>query len=51
MQYLLLVYVDDALQGALPQPEYDERMRTCFAHADALKSQGCLLGSQQLEAP
>lgn len=51
MKYLLLVYVDDALQGALPAAEYDARMRECFAHADGLRACGKLVDSMQLEAP
>ena len=51
MQYLLLVYIDEALQRALPEGEYEHRMRHCLESADALKASGTLLGFQQLEAP
>jgi hypothetical protein len=51
MQYLVLIYIDDALMSALPAEAADAMMRGCFAKADALQRQGCLLGSQQLEAP
>ncbi len=51
MQYLLLVYTDPELMATLPQAEYDRLMHGCITHADALKEGGCLLGSQQLEAP
>ena len=51
MQYLLLVYVDAALIDALPEGDYDRRMRHCLEHADALREAGTLLGFQQLEAP
>lgn len=51
MQFLLLVYSDPALLDALPEGEFDVRMRECIRHADELKAQGCLLASQQLEAP
>ena len=51
MQYLLLVYIDEALQEALPEGEYEQRMRHCLEHADELKAEGTLLGFQQLEAP
>lgn len=51
MQFLLLVYNDPALVGALPPQEYDAEMRTCIAHADELRSEGRLLDSQQLESP
>jgi len=51
VQYLLLVYSDPALLDALPDGEFDTMMRGCIHHADELKAQGCLLASQQLEAP
>lgn len=51
MQFLLLVYVDDALMQSLPEGEYASRMRHCFEQADAWKCEGALIGSQQLEAP
>ena len=51
MQYLLLVYTDPELMAALPPAEYDRLMHGCITHADELKEGGCLLGSQQLEAP
>ncbi len=51
MQYLLLVYIDEALQEALPEGEYERRMRHCLEQADGLKACGTLLGSQQLEPP
>ena len=51
MQYLLLVYIDEALQEALPEGEFEHRMRHCLEQADELKACGTLLGSQQLEPP
>lgn len=51
MQFLLLVYSDPALLDALPDGDFDTMMRGCIRHADELKAQGCLLASQQLEAP
>jgi hypothetical protein len=51
MQYLLLVYTDAELMESLPQAEYDRLMHGCITHADELRESGCLLGSQQLEAP
>jgi hypothetical protein len=51
MQYLVLIYNDDTLLEALPQGEFDTRMRGCFEHADELKSSGQLLDSQQLHPP
>lgn len=50
MQYLLLIYNDDSLLDALPEGEFDRRMHECFVHADALRDEGKLLGSQQLES-
>ena len=35
----------------LPDAECDRLMRGCFEKADALQQDGCLHGSQQLEAP
>jgi hypothetical protein len=51
MQYLLLIYTDPALMETLPSAEYDRLMHGCITHADELHKEGCLLGSQQLEAP
>lgn len=50
MQFLMLIHTDPELLDALPQGEYDRLMRGCFEHADQLKRDGVLLGSQQLEA-
>ena len=49
MQFLLLIYNDDSLLDALPAGEADAMMRECFDHADALREQGSLRQSQQLE--
>jgi len=51
MKYLVMIYSDDALLGALPEGEFDTMMHGCFVHADELQREGCLLGSQQLEGP
>jgi hypothetical protein len=51
MQFLLLVYTDEALLDALPEGRFDGMMRSCLQHADELKDEGTLLGFQQLEAP
>ena len=51
MQFLLLIYIDDARLSAVPEAEFDGHMRDCFAKMDALDAQGRLGGSQQLEAP
>ncbi|MFC5526844.1 YciI family protein [Rhodanobacter ginsengisoli] len=51
MKYLVMIYCDDALLDALPAGEFDTLMHGCFMHADALRAQGQLHDSQQLEAP
>lgn len=50
MEYLLLVYTDDALRETLPQAEYAQDMRTCLQHADELRAQGTLKDFRQLES-
>lgn len=50
MQFLMLVYTDANLMDAVHDGEYDTMMRGCFEHADELRTDGKLLGSQQLEA-
>ena len=49
MQFLLLVYTDEALLGKLPAAEFDAQMRHCLQHADEMQACGSLLGFQQLE--
>ncbi|MBD9371006.1 YciI family protein [Xanthomonas sp. XNM01] len=49
MKFALLVYTDPALLQALPAEEYDRLMRDCIHHADALRADGKLLGSQKLQ--
>ena len=51
MKFLVMIYTDDTLLGAMPQPEFDRTMRGCLAHADELRKDGVLLDSQMLEAP
>lgn len=51
MKYLVMIYCDDSLLGALPEGEFDSMMRGCLAKADALKAKGTLIDSQQLESP
>jgi len=50
MQFLLLVYNDDELLDAMPDGEFDARMKGCFAKADDMQREGRLLQSQQLES-
>lgn len=49
MQFLMLVYTDTTLLDTVPVEQYDTMMRACFEHADELRAEGRLLGSQQLE--
>jgi hypothetical protein len=51
MEFLLLVYSDEEIREALPEGEYESRMRYCLQHADELKEQGTLKSYRQLEAP
>lgn len=51
MEFLLLVYSDEEMREALPEGEYDARMRYCLQHADELEEQGTLKSYRQLEAP
>jgi hypothetical protein len=51
MQFLMLVYTDEALLQELPQAEFDSLMRGCLEHADELRASGNVLDSQQLESP
>lgn len=51
MQFLLLVYIDEARLAELPEAEFDRHMHDCFVKADALRADGLLLESQQLEPP
>lgn len=51
MQFMLLIYIDEARLAAVPDAEFDGHMRDCFAKMDGLQAQGRLVSSQQLEAP
>lgn len=51
MQFLLLIYIDEARLAELPEAEFDGHMRDCFAKVDALRAEGRILDSQQLEPP
>jgi hypothetical protein len=48
-RYAILIYTDDALMAALPEGDFDEKMRYCLDHADELRTQGRLHDSQMLE--
>lgn len=49
MQFLMLVYTDTTLMDTVPVEQYETMMRGCLEHADELRAEGRLLGSQQLE--
>ena len=49
MQFLLVIYIDEALLGALPAAEYDALMRDCIRHADRLQAEGTLVLAQKLQ--
>ncbi|MEO7916995.1 MAG: YciI family protein [Dokdonella sp.] len=51
MQFLMTINIDESLMAQLPASEFDELMRGCLSHADELRRDGKLLGSQQLESP
>ena len=51
MQFMVLIHTNDTLLDALPAGAFDTMMRGCLQHADALRADGTLLDSQQLEAP
>ncbi|HYN58681.1 MAG TPA: YciI family protein [Rubrivivax sp.] len=51
MRYLLLVYIDQTLLGAMPPADFDVEMKQCLEHADAMKVGGSLVSFEQLEAP
>lgn len=48
-KYIVLIYNDPKLLGAMPQAAFNETMRGCLAKADELKIAGRLLQSQMLE--
>jgi len=51
MKFLVLIYNDPKLLGAVSQREFDETMKGCLEHAEELQGQGYLIESQQLEPP
>ena len=51
MKFLLLIYNEPGLLDALPEGEFDTRMRGCLNKADALKKEGKLLESRMLQSP
>ena len=51
MKLVILIYTDKELLDALPEGQFDAKMRACLAHADELRQDGRLLDSQMLERP
>ena len=51
MKFLLLIYSEPGLLDALPDGEFDARMRGCLNKADDLKKEGKLLESRMLQSP
>jgi hypothetical protein len=51
MKFMLLIYNDPTLLNAMPQDEFDAKMRGCLAYADEMRGQGRLLDSQMLDDP
>jgi hypothetical protein len=51
MKFMVLIYNDTDMLGAMPERQFDTTMRQCLDHADELRDEGYLLDSQQLEAP
>src|SRR6267143_2488427 len=49
MKFVILIYTDKTLLEALPEGQFDAKMRDCLAHADELRQDGQLLDSQMLE--
>lgn len=50
MKYLVMIYTDPKLLGALPAGEFDTMMGHCDAYAAGLKQSGCLIASQKLQS-
>ncbi|HEX8242804.1 MAG TPA: YciI family protein [Longimicrobium sp.] len=51
MKFMVMIYNDPDLLGALPEGEADAMMRGCLAHADGLRAEGRLLESRMLAEP
>src|SRR5687768_3844294 len=48
MQFMVLIYNDPTLLGALPQAEFDETMRGCLEHADEPRREWRFIESHML---
>jgi hypothetical protein len=49
MKFAILIYTDNTLLDALPEGQFDAKMRHCLEHADELRQDGQLLDSQMLQ--
>ena len=49
MKFAIIIYTDRALLDALPEGQFDAKMRDCLEHADELRQDGQLLDSQMLQ--
>jgi len=50
MKFAIIIYTDATLLDALPEGQFDAKMRDCLANADELRQDGRLLDSQMLES-
>src|SRR6184192_4076596 len=50
MKFAMIIYTDATLLDALPEGQFDAKMRDCLANADELRQDGRLLDSQMLES-
>ena len=49
MKFAIIIYTDATLLDALPEGQFDAKMRDCLAFADELRQDGQLLDSQMLQ--
>ncbi len=49
MKFIVLIYNDSQMLGAMPAPEFNSQMRDCLSKADRMKADGNLIESQMLE--
>src|SRR5438105_10668952 len=50
MKFAIIIYTDATLLDALPEGQFDAKMRDCLTNADELRQDGRLLDSQMLES-
>ena len=49
MKFAIIIYTDAKLLDALPEGQFDAKMRDCLGYADELRQDGRLLDSQMLQ--